>query len=464
MAQRVQPPAVWLAALVLVGCAADSPPPFPEAGLSSDEARTPTVVQVGIATGEGQTDRTSILAALEQVHPGDTVQFAPGTYLVGELIPVPIPQITFVGHAEGTVLRGCDPAEYEEMEREVARAFGTFNPVDEWSDIWAVLKRCGMLELTGGHGTIRNLTFEYTRMGVILGCCHAERTHRPTEGGYLIEGNTFRNSGNSIRAVLSSSEPTVIRQNQFRNVFHAVSAAASHLSVVDNDIRVPEPGRVPGVGHPGFGIGIGAPQPTSDDTLSVCEHNIIAGNRIEGHETGIVLFGEPGTACRQNVVRANTIMVRRVPMDPARSVADVTNETDRTIVGVPMTLHNPSGDGLLEDNRIEENQIIGAEGIGIEVLRASRNRIANNTITGVMRREPFPGNTLGGDAQRWAVANGSAIWVSPESDENAILRNTLSNIAGWAIVIEGDRNHIEFRDPVEAARDLGRGNRITGSR
>jgi parallel beta-helix repeat protein len=440
------------------GCAhaAERPPgpsvAAPESGID--------VVYVTPPTGQRETDRASILAALERVEPGSIVQFAAGTYLVGEIIPIATPRLTLLGHPEGTTLRGCSEAELDEIENEADRE-------SDLPALFAVLLRCGIMELTGGHVTVRDFTFENTRMGLLLGCCHAELAFRPSEGGYRIEHNTFRDSGNAIRALLSSPEPTVIRGNRFINVFHALSAGAKHLRMLDNDLSVPEPERVAGRGHPGFGIGIW-PIPGDFAELAAsggqpCEHNLIAGNRIEGHETGIVLFGEPGLACRQNVIRDNTIIVRRVPFDPARWPADavgITDPADSTIVGVPLTLHNPSGEGRIEDNLIEGNQIVGADGIGIEVLRASRNRIVNNTITGIRRRDPFPGNTLGGDPQRWAVANGSGVWVSPGSDENEIVGNVFEDVASDAVVLEGDRNRVETSSPGDAVHDVGSGNRL----
>jgi proline iminopeptidase len=424
---------LWVPLLTSCAAAAGYSPALPPAATASGG-----VVHVAPPTGEREADRASILAALEQVRPGGTIRFAPGTYLVGEAIQVPTPRITLLGHPAGTTLRGCETAELDEVEREADRE-------SDLSALFAILLRCGMLELTGGHVTVRDFTLENTRMGLLLGCCHADLAYRPSEGGYRIENNTFRNSGNAIRALLSSAEPTVIRGNRFINVFHALSAGASHLHMVGNDISVPEPQRVPGRGHPGFGIGIWPiPGDFVDRSVSDgedCEHNIIAGNRIEGHETGIVLFGEPGLACRQNVIRDNTIVVRRVRFDAARWPADavgITDAADSTIVGVPLTLHNPSGDGRIEDNLIEGNRIAGAEGIGIEVLRASGNRIINNTITDIRRRHPFPGNTLGGEPERWAVANGAGIWISPGSEGNSLEGNVFEGIAGASVVREGE--------------------------
>jgi parallel beta-helix repeat protein len=356
--------------------------------VSGPGSSTEGVTRVAPPTGDMQTDRASILAALGEVRSGDTVQFGPGTYLVGEIIRISTPHLTLLGHAAGTVLRGCHPEQYEALEWEAMRA----RPSDLMAG-WKLMSRCGMLELTGGHVTIRDLTFEYTRMGLILGCCEGEDVLRSSEGGYLVEGNTFRNNGNSIRALLSSPEPTVIRGNRFINTFHALSAGVSHVHMVNNDISVPDPRSVPGAGHPGFAIGIRPPLVAAGspaDAAPVCQHNIIAGNRIQGHPDGIVIrVYEPGTSCRDNTIRDNGIDVRRVPIPTPWVYADAVSlpaPDDSTFTGVPLGLINlavASGSteedgkaGGLTDTRLEGNRILGADGIGIEILNAARNRIA----------------------------------------------------------------------------------------
>jgi hypothetical protein len=59
-------------------------------------------VHVAAPTGVRDADRASILAALGQVQPDGTIQFAAGTYLIGEIISFPTPGITLLGHPGGT--------------------------------------------------------------------------------------------------------------------------------------------------------------------------------------------------------------------------------------------------------------------------------------------------------------------------------------------------------------------------
>ena len=112
----------------------------------------------------------------------------------------------------------------------------------------------------------------------------------------------------------------MIRGNRFVNTFHAVSGAGSNLHVLDNDISAPEPGQVPGTGHPSFAIALGPITPDAAESIGLDangEGNVIAGNRIDGHPDGIFIGALPGTRFRNNEIRDNTIRVARVPIPPS---------------------------------------------------------------------------------------------------------------------------------------------------
>jgi parallel beta-helix repeat protein len=244
-----------------------------------------------------------------------------------------------------------------------------------------------------------------------LGCCYDERaaydfpdgtSHefplvRPTEGGHLVESNTFRSNSSGVRVNGGWTEAAIVRGNRFIDNWHAVSINGHTAHVLDNHFSVPQPERVPHHGFAWDAIKIAPPMPIHGET------------------------GPP--ACIGNVIAGNA----------------------------------PT---FVEANIIEGNRILGAEGIGIEILRASRNRIVNNTIERIAAREPFPGNTAAGAPEAWRHANGSGIWISPGSDGNEIGGNTFVDIAEQAIVLEGDSNLVTRRaaDPV---RDLGTGNQVT---
>lgn len=400
-------------------------------------------VHVAPPTGEMEIDRASILAALDEVSAGGTVQFAAGTYVVGAFIEVAVPRVTLAGHPNGTILRGCDPAAFEDKDVAVAE--------------------CNGFNLTGGHQTVRDLTFEYTWHALAIGGkCNAEGC--PPEpvsiGGYLVEGNTFRESPNGIRVVGQWSEPAVIRNNRFINTYHAVMINGMTAHILDNDISVPALERVPNTHHPGLALMMGG---WGAEGMPGCYGNIIAGNRIAGHPAVIWILMFEGGICRGNEIRGNTIEAARVEFSSRSTAVHVRNAADSTVIGVPIALLNGVlGAGVIEDNLIEGNRILGAEGLAIEVIGASGNRIVNNRITGVGRRNPFPGNTLLSKAPEWREANGSGIWVSLGSNENEIRGNIFEDIASYAVVLEGDSNRVRLHSASDMVRDLGTGNRVSG--
>lgn len=139
------------------------------------------------------------------------------------------------------------------------------------------------------------------------------------------------------------------------------------------------------------------------------------------------------------------------------------------MVGVPITLMSrtpgagdtgPKPRGVVEEIVVRGNRILGGYGLGILVQGATRSRIDGNAITGIERRSPFPGITWDGATQPWEGANGSGLWLSPGSAGNEIVHNTFEDLAGFAVVVEGDSNHVALSGPADAVRDLGRGNRV----
>lgn len=115
----------------------------------------------------------------------------------------------------------------------------------------------------------------------------------------------------------------------------------------------------------------------------------------------------------------------------------------------------------MENNLIEGNRILEAEGLAIEVLGASENRIVDNTISRVLINDRVPETTPLGQPTPWRQANGSAIWLSPGSDQNQILDNTFEGIAGAEVFLEGHDNRVELRSAADSVRDLGTGNRVS---
>jgi hypothetical protein len=426
----------------------------------------PGVIHVAPPAGSHEADRASILAALERVRPGGTVQFAAGTYRLGGRIVISVPRVTLLGSAAGTTLRGCDPADLVAYDDPALRSGS-----------------CAGLELTGARQTVRNLTFEHITWASlsIMGGRDGNALLPATTGGHLIEGNTFRDS-DSFNVVSDASEPIVIRDNTFINTYHAVAIQGRNVHFLENTISASEPGRIP-YGRADIAIGIAKFALTGPR----CEDNLVVGNRIDGHPEGIAIgVFAPGSSCRGNIVRGNTIAVGRatVPAWERQAVEEWAPwaRTDSIAVGVAVRLLNypracgaappgpergpmcpPGGSGqeaLLSDNLIEGNRLLGGEGIAIEILYGSGNRIADNTIVGLRSWERFPAAVLR-HAPGWARANGSGIWISPGSDENQIIGNTFADVASHAVVLEGDRNRVEMRTLTDAVRDLGSGNQVS---
>lgn len=449
-----------LAGSVTTGCMDADVTPVPgtldgeaQAAVYADTVRLPP------PGGEPETDRAALVEALANAAPGSLVQFQAGTYVVGALLRIDTPGLVFQGHADGTVLRGCSLDDYVAMEEAAAQV--SFE--DREPGGYGPLERCGIFHFTGGGVTLRGLVFEQSRMGVILGCCEAAGQIEARPGGYLVEGNTFRNTGNSVRAGLVALEPTVIRDNTFENTFHALSAAGSRIHFVDNRISVPDPAMVPGESYSGFAVSIGSVPPefaAGPVPAGACNDNRIEGNVIEGHVDGIALLADPGTVCSGTRVTGNTLRIQRARLPQPWRHADafpLPDPSDPTMVGVPITiLGYGDGDvapGRFEGSVVEGNRVEGAEGVGLEIMNAPGIRVAGNYVSGIRMRTPFPGNPSGGFPQ-WEDANGAAIWIGPGSDGAEIGENTFADVARWEIFI--DAREVQGPEPAPGLR-VGRG-------
>jgi parallel beta-helix repeat protein len=421
-------------------------------------------VHVAPATGEPETDRANVQAAFDAVQPGGTVLFSPGIYLLGAGVRLTVPDVTVLGHTDGTILRGCDP---EAFVRE------------------AVFE-CAGFYIQTERQTVRRLTFEYFWHGIVIGphpTTAEEAAARRASGGFYatpypvgghrIGGNTFRATVNGLRVLGIGTELTVVSGNDFIDTFHAIGIWGTPLHFLDNRITVANPARVPFARHPGSAVIVGAGH-------TDCSGHVVAGNSIEGHPDAIYVLVRRGETCRGTEIRDNTIHVRRVKIPaPCASVPTCNapigappTESDSTIVGTPISLVNNTAqsrpgmsasatEGVLENIVVEGNRVVGAEGLGVRIQNASRNRILDNTIEKIARRAPFPGNTWDSAAPLWGAANGSGIWVSPGSDENEIAGNSFEDLAAFAVFIQGSNNQVTLRTVSDTVRDLGTNSRVT---
>lgn len=334
----------------------------------------PDTVHVAPPTGEAETDRTNVQAAFDAVRPGGVVQFAPGTYLLGAGARLAVPDVAVLGHPDGTTLRGCDPEAFRVDQSEVGR----------------VVFGCTGLYVQTERQTVRGLTFEYVWHGIVVGLypTTAEEAAAFWEsgqpepapypaGGHRIEGNTFRAAPNGLRVLGIGTEPSVVRDNDFVDVFHAIGIYGAPLHFLDNRVTVADPEGVPFSGHPGSAVLV---SPGQTD----CTGHVVAGNRIEGYPDAIYVIVNRGDTCRGIEIRDNTIRAARVPI-PEAWAAYAPTEEDSTMVGIPITLMNNAqppwlaeGDttGVLEDVVVRGNRIVGPRGWGswYRVSRAAGSR------------------------------------------------------------------------------------------
>jgi hypothetical protein len=415
----------FLAALALlaVGCADQAPPLEPSAAHPLAAAGGPHVVHVAPPQGNPAADRAGILAALAELRPGGTVQFAPGTYVIGfnddtwNYLPVTVPRITLRGHPHGTTIRGCD------LEPDQIVNGG-----------------CIGFELSGGRQSVRGLTFRDMTQAISLGEDWFLGPAENRVGGYLVEGNTFRDVTWAVSAYGKWAQPAVVRENSFINVFEGVAVYGGRAHVVENHFSAPEPGRIPNWFAPVYAVTLNAWEAGFIST-GPSEHNLVARNHVDGFVDALSVFVlGTGAPCRHNVIRDNVVLDSR-EYQPGGGAG-------------PIFISNWTGDaGLLTDNLVEGNRIDGSFGNAVIVLAGERTHVVNNTITDVVVTLPF---------QPWLGGNGSGVWISEESGENRILNNTFADIEAEEVVLDGNYNHVATTSVSDVVRDLGTGNRVTG--
>ncbi|RFF31770.1 amidohydrolase family protein [Wenzhouxiangella sediminis] len=414
-------------------------------------------IDVAPPMGDAAADRASVQAAFDAVRPGGTVRFAPGRYLLGSGARLTASDVVVLGHPEGTTLRGCAPEAFDVADDERERlVFG-----------------CTGLYLQGERQTVRGLTFEYTWHGIVIGPfpttaeeaaifwerAGSEPPAHPA-GGHRIEDNTFRAAPNGLRVLGAGEELSIVRNNNFIDVYHAIGIYGAPLHFVDNRVLVEDPERVPLTRAPGSAVLV-APGDRA------CAGHVVAGNRIEGYPDPIYVYAEVGETCRGVEVRDNLIRAARVRIPGPGAFGEFSSEHDATLVGTPITVLGATpreGDeepaGRLEAIVVEGNRIEGAEGLGMRIQGVTNSRIEGNIIQGVRARQPFPGNTWDGAEQTWEAANGSGIWLSSSSDDNVISDNAFEDIAAFSVFVEGDNNHVALIEAADTVRDVGHGNRI----
>lgn len=380
------------------------------AALSVSCAATKSLdVDVAPPTGDRERDRASVRAALDSVRPGGTVQFATGTYRIGgEVLALRTSDVTLRGNPGGTVLQGCGAGQLASMKEEEYFA------------------GCNGIALVGGRQHVRELTFEGFTASLTIQAPPASQDEpaRPnTEGGHVIEGNTFRNS-TTVEVHVDSDATVLIQDNTFRNTYHAVAVLGRNVHVLRNDVAAPQPRDVP-FGWPSVAIGV------RPDPGVPCSGNRVEGNTIDGHTDAVALAvgppDGPGAVCEGNVIRGNTVRVRPLvypefvgpPLagEPLSGVPIRLLNLQQALVSGTWVLPLPPGtppwpasfaQSAIRGNTVEGNHITGARGVAIELLHAADNRVAGNRVEGTV---PFSAEELDRMAATPPFGIGPGFWI-----------------------------------------------------
>ena len=415
--------------------------PFPLAACAvlaacgpSTPAGDTRVVKVAPPSGARSTDSTALSAALGTATPGDTVRFAAGTYVIGN-VEVRTDDLTLRGDSAGTVLRGCAPEEQKRLGEE-----GFF-------------EQCDGLALTGARQRVHALTFEHFGSALtIAGGIDSTGWVLNRSGGHRIEGNTFRDNV-TLEVHADADSTIVIAGNTFRNTYHALAVTGRNVHVLDNDISAPEPDHVP-FGWPSLAIGLRPMGAVS------CAGTRIERNRISGHTDAVVLgvlpSDGPGASCPDVTIRENVIR-----MLPVLHSADAGPLAGTPAIGVPIRLLNmqagmaagavtfpmpapPGGwpaafaDASVRDVVVEGNDIEGATGVAIELVFAASSRVRGNRIGAITpmtdaeharltsARTFGVGPGIWVSARDWRTINGTAVWASLGGRDNDVTDNEVA--------------------------------------
>jgi hypothetical protein len=393
------------------------------------------VIHVREPTGGQPGERRDIADACNPFGPGGTIAFGPGRYVVGgEGLVLSTPGVALRGDREGTTIVGCTDEELADLDME---------------DFW---ETCNGFVLAAEAQEVSDFRFESFNVALSLGepadTGQLERRAPSFTGGQVVENNVFQGII-SVSIDVNADSTVWVRDNVFRNTWHAVAMGGRNVRIVDNDISVPEPERVPMVGYPGGAIGI------RPDAGGACESILVEGNRIDGHTEGVMVALFPqdvaGSSCSDITVRDNEIVMRPVHFparDPRIGVPD-DGRGGKFAIAPAILVRNvqplvadgtlswpeswmPEGGwppelamGRIHDVTVEGNRITGAVGIGIEVVDVTDSRIVDNRIEVRPASTPAERDGLGfggnGGPGVWVqlglldAVNGTAVWVSEGS-------------------------------------------------
>lgn len=376
-----------LAAAVLTACEAPTPPDSEGAAIvrrGERGHRDAAMVRVAAPTGNPAVDVPNIQAAVDAATPGALIQFARGTYAIEQetQFVISVPEVTLQGDRRGTTIRGvtaCCPPNLS-----------------------------GHFLLTGGHQTVRRLTFEGFTYAVSMGAPGS------TLGGYRLENNAFRNGHVAFDFVAFSDDVSTVEHNEFVNLTTPFTVFGKNLHFRHNRLAITDATQTP-LGQP-FQAGLFVPEVFSGGT--VCENFRVEGNTIVGFNDGFLFFTVPDGVCRNNIVRDNEFIRMRIYN-----------------VFAPLfdngTMAYFAGPGQHEGNLIMGNVLRGSEGVGLVLETGSRNRIIENEFS-----------DLPGEKETFIGFPGTAIVLGAATTGNRVSKNEFKNVVN-TIVDLGTRNIIK---------------------
>ena len=349
------------------------------------------VVRVAAPTGDPAVDIPNIRAAIAAATTGAVIQFAHGTYAIGDpretQFVVSVPGVTLQGDRRGTTLQGVQ--------------LNADNPED-WL-CCALLS--GTFLLNGGHQTVRRLTFDGYVWAFSIG---APGT---VTGGYRIENSTFRDGFVGIDFVALSDEPTTVEGNTFENVTAPVFVVGKTVRIRSNRIAITEPGQLT-FGQPAQAV-IFFPSLLSFLPGS-CENNVVEENRIVRYNEGVLFLTIPEDICRHNVIRNNEVIDARIY---------------NTIFVDNGSMAGLAGPGLFQDNLIQGNVMRGGEGIGLVLETGSGNGIIGNEF-----------HDLPGQKSTYSGYPGTAIILGAATSGNKVRGNEFDNVVNTVVDLGTDNN------------------------
>ena len=379
-----------LLAIAALSGACQEPTQPPSLRLDQSDA---AVVRVAAPTGNPAVDIPNIRAAIAAATPGVMIQFAHGTYDIGNSretqFVVSAPGVTLQGDRRGTTLSGV------ELHADDPDAF-TCCPL-----------LSGTFLLNGGHQTVRRLTFDGYLWAISLGAPGS------VTGGYHIEHNTFRAGFVGIDFAGLSDEPTIIEENTFENVTAPLFILGKTLRIRRNRFAITNPGRMT-FGQPSQAV-ILFPEFLSGTTG--CENNVIEGNTVVRFNEAFVFFlFDASWVCHNNVIRDNRVIDARI-YNAIPFFSD--NGTMALFVGP----------GRTENNLIQNNVLRGSEGLGVVLDAGSGNQIIGNEF-----------HDLPGLKSTFSGYPGTAIILGAATSGNRVRGNEFENVVNTVVDLGTDNS------------------------